>query len=80
MITLDSIFDDLHGPAELARVIGVSTEHATAMKRRRSIPVRYWPALLTGLRAAGVIVNEADLVRIYNEPNGTPAPTESSAA
>ena len=81
MITLESIFDDLKGPAEVAKVIGVKTEHAAALKRRRSIPVRYWPALLAALRAVGVEATEGDFVRIYNERAGDAlTPTEDGTS
>lgn len=46
MATVASIFDALKGPAEVGRIIGVTTEHAASMRRRGSIPVRYWPAIL----------------------------------
>jgi hypothetical protein len=46
MLTVEAIFDAYGGPAALARAIGVTTEHAASMRRRKSIPVRYWPALL----------------------------------
>ena len=46
MQTLDAIFIAFGGPASVGRAIGVSTEHAASMKRRGSIPVDYWPALI----------------------------------
>ncbi len=46
MRTVASIFLAFNGPASVARAIGVTTEHAASMRRRRSIPVRYWSALL----------------------------------
>jgi hypothetical protein len=47
MNTFDDLFQKLGGPAQVGRVIGVTTEHTTSMKRRGSIPARYWPALIS---------------------------------
>lgn len=44
--TIEDIFRAFGGPAKIGQVIGVSTEHAGAMKRRNSIPVSYWPSLI----------------------------------
>jgi len=54
MKTLDDIFAAFKGPAELARVIGKRTEHATAMRRRKSIPVAYWPRIVDEAQARGI--------------------------
>lgn len=45
MQTFSELIDKI-GPAQLGRIIGVTTEHAAAMKRRNSIPASYWPALV----------------------------------
>jgi hypothetical protein len=47
MRTLDDVFDAFGGPAAVGRVLGKSTEHAASMRRRGSIPVEYWPVLLS---------------------------------
>jgi len=54
MKTVDDIFNAFNGPAEVARTIGKRTEHATAMRRRGSIPVAYWPSLVVGAKARGL--------------------------
>lgn len=46
MMTVDDIFHLLGGPAEVGRIIGKSTEHAASMRRRGSVPVRYWAAII----------------------------------
>lgn len=51
MASVDEIFRAFGGPASLAKVMGVTTEHASAMRRRRSIPVKYWPAILRADRS-----------------------------
>ena len=35
-------------------MIGVTTEHATAMKRRGSIPAAYWPRLIGAAADGGI--------------------------
>lgn len=47
MTTVSDIFAAFHGPAVVGRAIGKPTEHAVQMKRRGSIPVPYWPALVS---------------------------------
>lgn len=54
MVTLDDVFEEFGGPAEVGRAIGKSTEHAASMRRRGSIPVEYWPALLAQARGRGI--------------------------
>jgi hypothetical protein len=54
MMTVADIFDAFKGPAAIGRAIGKSTEHAASMRRRASIPVRYWPRLINAARAAGI--------------------------
>lgn len=54
MTTVNDIFSSCGGPAQVGRAIGKSTEHATAMRRRGSIPVAYWPALVEWAKAEGV--------------------------
>lgn len=50
METLPDIFDAFDGPAELGRALGITTELAAGMRRRNSIPVRYWPTLIAAAR------------------------------
>jgi hypothetical protein len=46
MITVETIFERFGGAAEVGRILGKSTEHAVQMRRRDSIPPRYWPTLI----------------------------------
>lgn len=50
MQTIAELFEDFGGPSKVGQAIGVSTEHAAAMKRRNSIPVTYWPSLIATAR------------------------------
>lgn len=50
MSTWRDIFKAFGGPAELGRALGISTEHATQMRRRDSIPPLHWPRLIEAAR------------------------------
>jgi hypothetical protein len=49
-LTISDIFDLFGGPAEFARQFGLTTEHATLMRRRNSIPVTYWKMVVDHAR------------------------------
>jgi hypothetical protein len=54
MQTIEDVFIAFGGPAKIGQAVGISTEHAAAMKRRNSIPVAYWPALIASARERGI--------------------------
>ncbi len=54
MTCIESFFQAFAGPANFGRAIGVSTEHAAQMRRRRSIPADYWPRLIEAARERGI--------------------------
>lgn len=68
MNTLDEVFEALGGVAEVGRVIGKRTEHASVLKRRGSMPVRYWPSLIAAAGERGVPLTYDQLVAIHS-PN-----------
>lgn len=53
MNTISDIFDVFGGNAAVARILGVGASTASEMKRRESIPVEYWPALVDEARKIG---------------------------
>ena len=59
------IFDDLNGPAAVARLLGVKSSTASEMKRRKSIPMRYWSNIISALHQKGIQIDEATLVRMH---------------
>lgn len=63
--SIDDLFAMLGGPAEVGRMLNVSTEHASTMKRRGSIPVRYWPRLIDETAKRGHAVVYGTLVAIH---------------
>ena len=54
MNTVTNLFEQLGGPTKVARILGVGFTTASEMKRRGSIPVKYWPKLVEACRADGV--------------------------
>lgn len=40
--------------ANFARDLGITVEHAAAMKRRKSIPAAHWRAVVAGAEARGI--------------------------
>ena len=65
MDSIESLFAQLGGPSEVGRIIGRSTEHAAAMKRRKSIPVRYWSKLVVAAQQNGVDLNADRLTKLH---------------
>lgn len=55
---------------ELARQIGVGSVSVRAWRRRNSIPVRHWPALVEAARRRGASLDNDVLVRIHASPSG----------
>jgi hypothetical protein len=45
MMTIPDIFDRLGGPSKVARLLNIKSTTANEMKRRKIIPVWYWPRL-----------------------------------
>lgn len=53
MQNVGDIFELFGGNAAVARVLGVGPSTASEMKRRESIPVEYWPALVDAAKHLG---------------------------
>jgi hypothetical protein len=68
MRTVDDIFIALGGTGAVARIIDVKHSAASEMRRRSSIPVRYWPQLIDGARAASVDITSDVLVEVHVAP------------
>lgn len=54
MNTVPDIVDAFGGTAAFARALDLGVSTASEMKRRKSIPVRYWPDLVAIGRSKGV--------------------------
>lgn len=65
MQTLEDVFREFGGPSKVGQALGISTEHAAAMKRRKSIPPRYWAALVRVAKERGLPVSYDALAEIH---------------
>lgn len=65
MESISDIFDALGGPTATGRLLGAKPSTASEMKRRGSIPVRYWPALIAGAAALNIRITADDLARLH---------------
>jgi hypothetical protein len=72
MRDVPAIIEDLGGPTAFGRAIGVEPSTASEMKRRKSIPVRYWPSVLGAAREQGKELTSDDLMAAHT-------PAESAA-
>jgi hypothetical protein len=54
MQCVSSLFEQLGGPTKVANILGVGFTTASEMKRRGSIPVKYWPQLVSACDAQGI--------------------------
>ncbi len=79
MNTLSDLFNDFGGPAKVGQAIGVSTEHAAAMKRRHSIPIRYWLTLVDFAHSRGIDLSLEQLARLHTGAS-QPSPQDEARA
>ncbi|WP_352824520.1 carph-isopro domain-containing protein [Mesorhizobium sp. M0134] len=76
MQNVGDIFTKLGGTGAVARMIDVKHSAASEMRRRQSIPVRYWPQLIAGAKTAGVEIDSDLLVKVHVAA----APAQENAA
>ena len=79
MRSVEDIIAKFGTGAEFGRAIGVPTTHVGVMKRRRSIPSRYWAAVVEGARQRDIDLTLEDIARVHDH-RGAPAPEQGSAA
>lgn len=78
--SVDTLFEALGGAARVGAIIGKSTEHAAAMRRRRSIPVAYWPALIADARARAITgVSYETLALMHAQPAASSEPARAAS-
>ena len=68
MQNISDIFTSLGGTGAVAKILGVKHSAASEMRRRGSIPVRYWPVLIEGAAAVGVEIDSDILVKVHVSP------------
>lgn len=54
MNTIDEVFAGFSGTSAFAAAMGLNLSTASEMRRRSSIPVRYWPKLVEAARERGI--------------------------
>ncbi len=66
MNTVEEVFLGFKGTSAFAGALGLNLSTASEMRRRSSIPVRYWPKLVEAARERGIegVTNDA-LVTIH---------------
>ena len=69
-MTVADIFEALGGPAEVGRAIGITTEHASSIRRRGSIPVIYWPRIITHAKKAKIKSVTYEALALAHSPEG----------
>lgn len=67
METISSIFDRFGGVTATAAVLGVNASTASEMKRRKSIPVKYWPLLVSEAKYRRIKLTNDMLVSVHLE-------------
>ena len=68
MKTVSEIFDAIGGSSAMARVLDVKTSAASEMRRRGSIPVKYWPALIAHAATEKLEIDSDVLMNAHAEP------------
>lgn len=68
MKDIPTLFDDLGGSGKVADLLDVKPSAASEMKRRKSIPVKYWPKFVAACNARNIEgVTYAALVSMHSE-------------
>jgi hypothetical protein len=78
MHTIDDLFEAFGGTSEVARVLNKNHSTASEIKRRASLPVRYWQDIIDSEKGRELGVTADLLVRIHSVPR--PAVTDSDEA
>lgn len=73
-------FDDRSGTSALAKVLKVKLSAASEMRRRGSIPVRYWPLLVAESERRSLPISYDVLVRIHAKARGKQKRSQPASA
>ena len=65
MSSLKQIIEDLGGNAAVSRKLGISASGVSEMKRRNSIPVKYWAGLIEIARESGKDLSPDELIAAH---------------
>lgn len=62
---VDEIFEKLGGTTAFARAVEIKPSAASEMRRRGSIPVRYWPRLISVAKEHEFVLTNDMLVNMH---------------
>ena len=65
MDNVASLIESLGGNASFGDMVGIPASHVRVMKRRGSIPVRYWSKVIEGAKSTGEPISYEKLVQIH---------------
>lgn len=68
MKTINELYEKFGGSGAVAKAIRVKPSAASEMRRRKSIPVRYWPLLIEQAVEVGVKLDNDMLVDLHIQP------------
>ena len=80
MESVSDIVDALGGPGEFGKACGFTanpSQRGSDMRRRGSIPVHYWPGVISAARAKGIELDEASLTKLHQGKAPAAAGAES---
>lgn len=67
MLTIHDLFDTLGGPGKVAEMMAVKPSTASEMKRRQSIPLKYWDRLIRSSAKEGFEISYETLVSLHSK-------------
>lgn len=70
MKTINELYEKLGGSGAVAKAIHVKPSAASEMRRRKSIPVKYWPCLIEQAAASGFPLTNDILVHLHVRVQG----------
>jgi hypothetical protein len=71
MQTVDDVFVKFGGPTAFADAVGIKISAASEMRRRSSIPVRYWSRLVDAARVRHIRLTYEKLVFMHSADRKT---------
>lgn len=71
MKTINELYEKFGGSGAVAKAIQVKPSAASEMRRRKSIPVKYWPSLIEQATASGLSLTNDILVRLHIHEQGS---------
>ena len=72
MNTVADVFAGFEGTGAFAAALGLNLSTASEMRRRASIPVRYWPRLVEAARERGIADVNYDTLVSMHVPSSPP--------